>query len=333
MHGVRRGARPSTEVLQQQRERSNFQADLIRRALAFRNSLQKPILDADFDKNYDVVQRAVESNPDEYTLWAFRKEVLLKRCESQPIIDEEWKAELQLTSVALQRHPKAYPAWQHRLWLLADRTITSNISPELWNASLNEERKLSAYMLSKDGRNFHGWAHRMRVHSIFQSKSPGEEKHMWIKEAQFVEGKINDDFANYSAWHHRSVLLPQIHAEGPAMFLADEMQYVRQAFYTEPDVQSAWFYHRWLLSGAPARGKKATVVDGLLEEELATCEELLSLEPNARYALQTKVHILIKLGRQSETTGALDLLEKIVSFYERRSHVCLFYNSLPHFPS
>lgn len=312
MHGVRR-ARPSAEALEQDKERSIFQAGLIRRALVIRNDPEQSVFDEEFEKKYSVVQRAVESNPDEYTLWAFRRQILIAKSETSSLTDDEWKSELQLTSLALQRHPKAYPAWQHRLWLLSDRKHMSKVSQGLRDASLKEEQRLSAYMLSKDGRNFHGWAHRMRVRSILESKSPGEEQNMWTKELEFVEGKINDDFANYSAWHHRSVLLPRIHSEGPDIFLSAELQFVRQAFYTEPDVQSAWFYHRWLLAGAPARGNKAVVVDGLLEEELAACEELLSIEKNARYALQTKVHILSKLGRQSETTEALDLLEKIVS--------------------
>lgn len=313
MHGIRRGSRPSTEALQQERERSKFLADLIRRALVIRNTpLQLP-LNEEFENKYTVVQRAVEANPDEYTLWAFRREVLIAKCRTSSPIDNEWKSELELTTRALQRHPKAYPAWQHRLWLMSDRLMTSQISLALWESALKEEQMLSAFMLSKDGRNFHGWAHRMRVRAILESKSPAKQISILKKELGFVEEKINDDFANYSAWHHRSVLLPQIHTQGPDLFLADELQFVRQAFYTEPDVQSAWFYHRWLLAGAPARGKKAVVVDGLLNEELSACEELLSIEPEARYALQTKVQILSQLGRDCEALEALDVLERIVS--------------------
>lgn len=313
MHGVRRGARPSAEALQQERDRSTFLADLIRKALIVRNApLQFP-LDTHFETKHSVIQRALEANPDEYSLWAFRREVLVTKCQSPSLIDDEWESELELTTRALQRHPKAYPAWQHRLWLLADEVITAKISKTLWESSLKEEQMLSAFMLSKDGRNFHGWAHRMRVREILELKSPTERPSILKKELAFVENKINDDFANYSAWHHRSALLPQIHTQGPDAFLADELQFVRQAFYTEPDVQSAWFYHRWLLAGAPARGRKAVVVDGLLEQELMACEELLTIEPEARYALQTKVHILIQLGRESEAVMALDVLERIVS--------------------
>lgn len=313
MHGVRRGARPSAEALEQERDRSTVLADLIRRALIVRNApLQLP-LDQDFENKYTVVQRALEANPDEYTLWSFRREVLKAKCQSFSVIDDEWKSELALTTRALQRHPKAYPAWQHRLWLLADELVTAKISKALWESSLKEEQMLSVLMLSKDGRNFHGWAHRMCVRAIVESKSPTERPSILKKEVAFVESKINDDFANYSAWHHRSVLLPQIHTHGPDAFLANELQFVRQAFYTEPDVQSAWFYHRWLLAGAPARGRKAVVVDRLLEEELTACEELLTIEPEARYALQTKVHILIQLGRESEAVMALGVLERIVS--------------------
>ena len=118
-------------------------------------------------------------------------------------------------------------------------------------------------MLMADARNFHGWAHRMRVRAIQQQLEvedcdslPEDDgkglrhAHSDKKEFEFVHSKINDDFANYSAWHHRSVLLPRIHNQKKIyqetqtsahhLFIRKELDFVKQAFYTEPDVQSAW---------------------------------------------------------------------------------------------
>lgn len=313
MHGVRRGSRPSAEVIEQERERSAFLADLIRRALTVRKKPLRPPFGQSFLAGFDLVQRALEANPDEYTLWAYRREALLAQAKHRHSIDGDWKSELELTTRALRRHPKAYPAWQHRLWLLGDGASALRIPKDLRKEAIDQEEALSALMLSRDCRNFHGWAHRMRVRSIVARQNPSEKESSMRKELDFVEGKINEEFANYSAWHHRSALLPRVHAEGPEKFLSEELHFVRQAFYTEPDVQSAWFYHRWLLGGAPARGMKAVVVNRVLEEELSACEELLAVEPEARYALQTRVHLLLSLNRGAESLDALESLERLVS--------------------
>lgn len=239
----------------------------------------------------------------------------MARSKTDHLMQDLWSQELNLTKRALQRHPKAYPAWQHRLWLFQYGHSVLGVDHDVVEDAVREEQKLSAFMLSKDSRNFHGWAHRMRVKVIIEAQSREQRMDLNREELAFVESKINEDFANYSAWHHRSTLLPRVHPEGADGFLADELQFVRQAFYTEPDVQSAWFYHKWLLAGAPAQGNRAVVRPDLLEGELAACEELLAIEPEARYALQAKVHILIQLGRGLEAHKPLDSLESIVSVF------------------
>lgn len=289
MHGVRRGTRPD----EAEAALASAQAALATRALSARRGPR----DANAAR---LSERALESNPDEYSLWALRRE-MLQECGG----DERWDAELALTMRALRRHPKAYPAWQHRLWLLEEGC---GVSDTLRARRMEEERALSAAMLAQDGRNFHGWAHRMRIRAM----SPGGDTVAGLREElRFVTGKINEDFANYSAWHHRSALLPRIYAR-PADFLQDELDFVRQAFYTEPDVQSAWFYHRWLLAGAPARGKHATVDEAVWRDELRACDELLEIEPTARHAMHTKAHILAQLGRAEEARSVFDDLISIV---------------------
>ncbi|PXF43821.1 Geranylgeranyl transferase type-2 subunit alpha [Gracilariopsis chorda] len=313
MHGRRKGTRPSGVELQEELQQGAAAAELIRKALQLRKQTLIYPLDTSFREKYLVVERALETNPDEYTLWAFRREVFLLRCEhdSPETVLSLWKEELFLTTRALQRHPKAYPAWQHRLWLLEDAEVANHIPSEARLEAIKSEQKLSQYMLFKDGRNFHGWAHRMRVKSVLISVLPEHESQLEREELAFVEEKINDDFSNYSAWHHRSVLLPKVHDQSSEVFLTEELDYVRQAFYTEPNVQSAWFYHRWLLAGAPARRMKAHVQTRLLEDELMACNELLEIEPEAKYALQTKAQLLLQLKRGMEAEAVIDDLERM----------------------
>jgi geranylgeranyl transferase type-2 subunit alpha len=212
------------------------------------------------------------------------------------VLHRRWRAELDLALAALKHHPKAYPAWQHRLWLLFCPRLVARLSPRLWMDAVRTEFAMAEMLLAQDGRNFHGWAHRMRVRDMASGQQQVSSPH---RELDFVTEKINTDFANYSAWHHRSTLLPTMHKSADE-FLAQELDLVRQAFYTEPDVQSAWFYHRWLLAGAPARGVKTEVHPRVWADELDACEQLLDIEPDARWALHAKADLLTRLGRRDD---------------------------------
>lgn len=316
MHGVRRGIRPSEAQLEQERKRSAHVANIIRKALVLRGTPLPNPLNDEFNAAYNLVETALLTNPDEYTLWSFRREVFIARLQQQQQSTELWRYELTLTSKALRNHPKAYPAWQHRIWLLEQAPSICKPYISISSAeAVTQELQLTKLMLSQDARNFHGWAHRMRVRSFSHDDDDS-------KELQFVTQKINDDFANYSAWHHRSVLLPRVEQQITRDVIQNELEFVKQAFYTEPDVQSVWFYHRWLLAGAPRPSDThfvddhhADIVDQqMLEGELESCEQLLELEPDARYAWQTKAHILVKLGKREEAFQTLDKLVQLVSF-------------------
>jgi len=131
--------------------------------------------------------------------------------------------------------------------------------------------------------------------------------------------KINVDFSNYSAWHFRSASLSQGHPlldRGPQMVLEDELELLRHAFFTDPESQSAWFYYRWLLNGAPYHTEDgpvefAAISSDLLEAELAAIEELVEQEPDSKWPLLTKVFILSKLERKDQLRACVDRLKRI----------------------
>lgn len=98
----------------------------------------------------------------------------------------------------------------------------------------------------------HVWDHRRYVAEI--SSVPAEN------ELTYCTEKIDRNFSNYSSWHYRSKLLPQLRPHPTDAMrpideptLREELDKVLNATFTAPDDSSAWFYQRWLLGySAPA---------------------------------------------------------------------------------
>ncbi|MFS7974784.1 putative protein geranylgeranyltransferase type II [Helianthus anomalus] len=180
--------------------------------------------------------KLIEANPEFMTAWNYRK-LAFEQSQSeadsdriQAIIDEE----LRVVEIALRKNFKSYGAWHHRKWVISKG-----------NSSTERELKLLNLFQKLDTRNFHAWNYRRFITGL---KNISDEK-----ELQYTTDMINDNFSNYSAWHNRSVLLSHLlekKVEGyfpKEMFLKEEYEFVRNAVFTDPDDQSGWFYHLWLL--------------------------------------------------------------------------------------
>ena len=130
-------------------------------------------------------------------------------------------------------------------------------------------------------------------------------------ELRFSEAKIERNFSNYSAWHHRAANLPRAFAgptnglgasrDGgvPADVLANEYAFVRQAFFTEPEDQAGWMYHRWLTAqtknaneafaapGEDAAAAAAAAKRDVFAGEADALRELCALEPDCKWPALT----------------------------------------------
>lgn len=73
-----------------------------------------------------------------------------------------------------------------------------------------------------------------------------------------AEALIKKNFSNFSAWHYRSKLLPELYSRLPSEEkspypipldkIKEDLALLKHAFFTDPKDQSPWNYHEWLIS-------------------------------------------------------------------------------------
>ncbi|KAM9796562.1 geranylgeranyl transferase type-2 subunit alpha isoform X1 [Syngnathus typhle] len=199
-----------------------------------------------------LTQQLLSSNPDFATLWNYRREILMHQetIKDESEVQKMYQAELSFLESCLKVNPKSYGSWHHRSWV-------SERAPQMdWARELS----LCDRCLGLDDRNFHCWDYRRMV--VKKSAVPVG------KELEFTDRLIGSNFSNYSSWHYRSTLLPLLHPQSPESApppdsspqshshrvceeqLLKEYELVQNAFFTDPNDQSAWFYYRWLLGRA-----------------------------------------------------------------------------------
>lgn len=280
------------------------------------NKLSSILLQRKKNKKFDrqslkLCEKILSINPEYNTIWNFRRQCILAIEECVEVASLK---ELEVTESALRKNPKSYVAWHHRRWALEKSPSTD------WN----KELELCTKFLSMDARNFHCWDHRRFVVPFSDATTR--------QEFTYTTSLINDNFSNYSAWHYRSILLKQIKKENEMEFrdlLKEEYQLVKSAFYTEPDDQSAWLYHRWLLSNeivslssiSNLRWKQEETPHldetnlARLETELLVCRDLLQNEPNCKWAILTFAVIVVELERYGEDVS--DAKKELSEFLPR----------------
>uniref|UniRef100_A0A672H0J7 Geranylgeranyl transferase type-2 subunit alpha n=1 Tax=Salarias fasciatus TaxID=181472 RepID=A0A672H0J7_SALFA len=207
-----------------------------------------------------LTQQLLSSNPDFATLWNYRREILmhLETVKDEDEVQSIYGSELAFLESCLKVNPKSYGSWHHRGW----------VSARLPRPDWARELSLCDRCLSLDDRNFHCWDYRRMV--VKMSGVPVDQ------ELEFTDRLIGSNFSNYSSWHYRSTLLPLLHPESPEppspstlFFFLSEYELVQNAFFTDPNDQSAWFYYRWLLGRAEREEMISCVYVSRDEERVA----------------------------------------------------------------
>ncbi|KAI0035755.1 rab-protein geranylgeranyltransferase [Vararia minispora EC-137] len=273
MHGVRR-SRESREAREARRQREQEELNTYL-------SLQEDILsrkkDKDWSKDaFDLTTRMLNKNPEFYTVWNYRRLILLNNIfrNSSPHEKIDILAnELVMTISALKVHPKVYWIWNHRRWCLENIPEGGDDDDmQGWRKTCwKRELYLVEQMLDADPRNFHAWDYRRYVLSSMPIQRPE------TAELAYTTKKIESDFSNFSAWHQRTKVLPRLWESGKldkAQSLQQEFVLVQNAMWADPDDQSVWLYHRWLIGSGDDYDS--------LTREIKGIHELLEEQPDSK---------------------------------------------------
>jgi geranylgeranyl transferase type-2 subunit alpha len=270
------------------------------------------------DDKYDLdalelTTQLLSLNPEWYSVWNYRREIFIRGLfvDKPETKQDLLTRDLRFLEGCLRESPKVYWIWNHRKWCL------ENSPDPAWTRELG----LVSKMLELDPRNFHGWHYRRYIVSHIEMAT---NTSMVEAEFNYTTTKINANFSNFSAWHNRAKLIPlHLKDDSPEkrrQFLKKELEYVTQALYTDPDDQSAWLYHQWLVS------TDDVVVDlsseervRIIGEELESIKELYDLEPNSKWCCHALFYLEKYLHEEkkepindTQRQEMIEILEKLI---------------------
>lgn len=230
-----------------------------------------------------MTTRLLTINPEFYSVWNYRRDIFTEGIfrEIPPHeVNNFLSEDLAMTMTFLRRYPKVYWIWNHRRWCLEHVPDGPADSAQSWRQrNWTKELSVVEKMLDADPRNFHAWDYRRYVlASMPERRPPGEE-------LTYTTLKIESNFSNFSAWHQRSKIYLEMWESGLSnrqKTMDEEFELVKQAMYVDPNDQSAWIYHRWLLASGHD--------ENILRREIAVIEELLEVEPDSKWCLESLVH-------------------------------------------
>ncbi|GAA5969469.1 hypothetical protein JCM11641_008124 [Rhodosporidiobolus odoratus] len=310
MHGVKRvrNPPPGPDSAEVERKRREKELNKIQEYGALMEVVQaKEKAKEHTQEALDLTARILSLNPEFQTGWGIRRRILLDgilKGADAPTRQQILESDLQLCNISLKQNPKNYSVWEHRKWVLETMP----------DADWGIEMKMVELYLEKDGRNFHSWDYRRYLVSSILALAPSADRTKPLphptteSELAYTTRKISANFSNFSAWHYRTKLLGKLWEEkGWEMGRKERVEQVDQEFYlvkqaiwSDPNDQSAWLYHRWLV------GEGSTT---LVRREIAGIEELLEEEPDSRWCLDSLVYykrLLVSLleTEDDETTPA-----------------------------
>mmetsp|Transcript_15282 Transcript_15282/g.24848 ORF Transcript_15282/g.24848 Transcript_15282/m.24848 type:complete len:338 (+) Transcript_15282:49-1062(+) len=235
-------------------------------------------------------------NPSVNTLWNIKRDAVrdkLREIGADGQAREELvKIELEANALALRKgNVKSHEGWSHRAWVIRVAGDDGKY------VDLDNELDLCQQLIAADERNFFVYQHRRYV-----SRLAGNTV---VDDLNFAHSLIERNFSNYAAWHLKLRAMEAQEASSPLTCeaLREEFEFVSNAVFTEPDDQSGWMFHRWLVSHLdPVRHDQDLGFRyKLVLEQIALYEELNEMEENeSKWALLALTRLV---GIQNKYSG------------------------------
>ena len=231
-----------------------------------------------FPNLFSETGELIKLHPELTLAWNVRREQIMLRCkeESESVIIRE---ELALLNSIMISMTKSYCLWNHRKWLVR-RFLESE-----------SEKKFITSILKLDSRNFHCWSYRQFL---------ATECGVVFDNDQMSRDLLLRDFSSYSAWYLRMTVDHHVPTE--------ELEFVWNAIFTEPNDQSVWQYHDWFMN------KYAQTHTELVIQDNGYMNDLISIleEKDKKYLL------LAQLGHENANRGKI--IETLIKIDPMRSN-------------
>jgi len=310
----------------------------------------------------------LQRNPKAYAAWTHRKWAIrywIKKgsCkESKTLLESE----ITLCSEFLCHDERNFHCWNYRRFIVAAIAF-SLISENVFSSDYNQ----SNVNIDIDGS--WGFASPSNSFSLigpqialeiddsnsnyFNLITLEQRRSILETEWEFTLEKIRKNFSNYSAFHYRSIILPlilQTRIEDKNLacndiyqiilaLVKEELDLVQNAIFTEPDDQSSWWYHRFIVIWAsptshstllklPDESGNNNLMSyylKVLEEQYDSIRELVDAEDGqckwGLIALYTLFSLFLEHGNSEEVrnefwkTEANDCMNKLIIIDPDRS--------------
>lgn len=259
--------------------------------------------DFDVREELTLTEVCLKRNPKAYAAWFHRKYSIRKwfldgeeRIEANRLL----ASEMELCGKFLSFDERNFHCWNYRRFVVS--AIAMLAAHDTEESLLNLDG--SWLCPEPDLQSCHRQAIMGPQLSLDTNWTPSPAMHLdkalIEQEWCFTLKKIESNFSNYSAFHYRSKLIPLI-LPSPGRYdevlaLAKlELDIVQNAIFTEPDDQTAWWYHRFVVDWSdPSKHsmEDSSYLD-FLREDVSSIRVLLDMEDGkCKWALLA-LHMLL----------------------------------------
>jgi len=209
-----------------------------------------------------LLEKALRKSQKVYSIWFHRKwvvEKLFQACASEKEANAVLDVELDLCMRLLEVDERNFHCWNHRAYVMGmmlsqqQRVMPSSAQQDL---SKGDFRTLPSEYMDKLYAKFNEAANSSENGKRRQEGKKSGHVDLSAIDLKLSKDLINRNFSNYSAWHLRALLQQpaplascddvQPAAKDLGIDIGEELEWVQQGIYTEPNDQSLWLYHHWL---------------------------------------------------------------------------------------